>query len=182
MPAISSTLPAPMRVAGSGRERLCMTSAAMRAPAPATSSRNSAKDSSTSNVDSSLNVSGEADFPASSSIKIGWLLAWAGGICSASEPAAARRAEDTVTRVEAPAGPARRTPTRTAVSSPWPEPELRGCPATDRDCLLRAIVAPRQQQRQTERQQEPVQSPSVQPPDDARASRPGCLPRWKWRA
>jgi len=47
-PAISSTLPAPISVAGSGRARRCMISAATWPPALSTSSRNSAIDSSAS--------------------------------------------------------------------------------------------------------------------------------------
>src|SRR6266567_4865230 len=47
-PAISSTLPAPLSVAGSGRARRCKSSAAISAPALETSSRNSARDSSAS--------------------------------------------------------------------------------------------------------------------------------------
>jgi len=197
MPAISSTLPAPMRVAGSGRERLCMTSAAMRAPAPETNLRNSANDSSASRAEASGEDSDGKGRPDGPSMNSG--RTWARTRCpsssadrlstrfsetsAGSDPTAARRAEDTALRAVTPAGPARSTPTRTAVSSPWPEPGPRGCSETDRDCRLRAIVAPRPRQSQTERQQAPVQFPSAQPPDDAPcASRSGCLPRWKWRA
>jgi len=185
MPAISSTFPAPISVAGSGRERLCMTSAAMRAPAPATSSRNSAKDSSASRIEASPEASGAEVWSNCSSSKTCCALMWTGRVGVESEPAAARLADDTAARLEGvtPAGPARKTPTRTAVSSPWAEPRLRGCSETVRDWRLRAIVAPQPPEWQTERLQGPVQSPSLQPSGDARcASRPGCLPRWKWHA
>src|SRR5579859_2407688 len=101
-PAISSTLPAPMSVAASGRLRRCMTWATTAPPALSTSSLNSTSEASALRVvDSS--AAGEAVSRSGSD-----------GLCqSESEPEEAASAA-----ARAPSAPGRRTAMRLEISTP----------------------------------------------------------------
>ena len=177
-PAISSTLPDPISVAGSGLARRCSSSATTTPPALVTSSRNSASDSSASrpaelgacpptNTDGVLFTSSFREESDSGS--------------GASGCGTTPRPPDKPARL-APERTPRSTPTRTARSALVPVPAAL-CPSpANRGRSLCAIAIPHSSGMPTELPPVPLGRPRRLHPDDAPyASRFGCSPRSKWR-